>query len=103
VESIAVHLDVNRGLLEVWQQLAACFLHLNQRHEEQLREKEFGTVGQPQHVSEGGEEIDKDIGTEDDDPYLVWKRRVWDDRSSWWRHKHFHEKSVNSEQQADGE
>jgi len=75
---------------------------LHQRHEEQLREKDFGMFGQPQHVSEGGEEMGNDTGTEDA-AYLGWKRKVWHDRSSWWRHKHFHEKSVNSEQQVDGD
>lgn len=42
--------------------------------------------------------------TEDDDtPYLAWKKKVWDDRSSWWRCKHFHEKSFKSEQEVDGQ
>jgi hypothetical protein len=94
VQCIAVHLDVERGLLEVWQQLAACLLHLSQRQEEG-----FGTFGQPQ--DEGSEEMEKDSGAEDA-PYHVWKKKIWDDRKSWWRQKHFHEKSINSEQQVDG-
>ncbi|KAG0580271.1 hypothetical protein KC19_4G162000 [Ceratodon purpureus] len=95
VECIAVHLDVTRGLLEVWQQLAACLSHLSQRQEEG-----FGTFGQPQ--DEDSEEMEKDGGAEDA-PYQIWKKKVWDDRKSWWRHKHFHEKSINSEQRVDGD
>ncbi|XP_024390792.1 uncharacterized protein [Physcomitrium patens] len=102
VECIAVHLDVNRGLLEVWQQLAACLMHLNQRHNEQLREAEFGTFGQPQDFSGDNEETKKEECAQDA-PYYVWKRRIWDERIPWWRNKHFHEKSVNLEQQVDGD
>lgn len=96
-----MHLDVNRGLLEVWQQLAACLMHLNQRHNEQLREAEFGTFGQPQDFSGDNEETKKEECAQDA-PYYVWKRRIWDERIPWWRNKHFHEKSVNLEQQVDG-
>lgn len=100
MECIAIHLDVELGVLEIWKQLAACLLLLDQRWEKASRKGKFVDRGQLPEIGEEPniEQENKSLVNS----FLVWMKEIWEDRSPWWKLKHFHEKSVDVEQQRDG-
>lgn len=102
MECIATHLDVEAGLLEVWQKLAACLLYLSQQWDKELAKGTPTTVGQTSGIMEGAKEIVEGQSSSQNGYFTDWRENMWGDRKVWWRQKHFHEKSVDIEQQIDG-
>lgn len=102
MECIATHLDVEAGLLEVWQKLAACLLYLNQQWDTELAKGKITIMGQTSGIMEEGKETEEGASSSQNGYFTDWRENMWGDRKIWWRHKHFHEKSVDIEQQIDG-
>ena len=102
MECIATHLDVEAGLLEAWQKFAACLLYLNQQWGKELAKGNRTTVGQTSGSMEEAKEFVEGQSCSQNGSFTDWRENMWGDRKIWWRQKHFHEKSVDTEQQIDG-